>query len=60
MIRFILTHRFKLDGFEQETFETVDIDLPELEIKFCNCGRGDQGRDFTSLVGIEIVEGEKL
>ena len=57
MVRFIIKRKFKdnNDGFESESFRTIDLDVPELE-QALNCGGfGPSGYDHSDLVGIEII-----
>ncbi len=58
MIRFILKRRTKEEhsGLEEEHFETLEIDVPELEKRIENSGRGLLGYDIILLEGIEIFK----
>lgn len=57
MLRFILRRKTRDEyngGFEHESFETIEINVPELESLLTRGGSGPSGYDATSLVGIEV------
>lgn len=56
MIRFIL-RRESLDqhsGLRSDDYETMDLEVPELEAVLLRCGFGESGFDRTVLVGVEV------
>jgi hypothetical protein len=56
MVRFILNRKHDDGhGATWEGYETLDIDVPELECALTRGGRGS-GYDITQLVGVEIRE----
>ncbi len=61
MLRFILVRRqySAYDDRRSETFETVDVDVPEIEQRLRAGGYGESGFDQTSMVGVEIIEEAK-
>lgn len=58
MIRFIVRRKFKdnYNGCELDSFETYDIDVPELESVLSSGGSGESGYDVSTLAGIEIID----
>lgn len=58
MLRFILkrTVSDRHSGLQSEHFETVDIDVPELQALLLRGGSGMDEYDFTQLVGVEIKD----
>lgn len=58
MIRFILKRetRDKVSGYRGESFETLDVNVPELQERLSKGGRGENGFDYTTLVGAEVVQ----
>lgn len=59
MLRVIIsrTTRDSVSGAEWQRFETIDIDVPELEARLAG-GFGETGYDIPHVVGIEILRDE--
>lgn len=58
MLRFIIKRRICdkwSNGLTTEGFETVDIDVPELERILCSGGCGEGAYDIRDLAGVEIL-----
>lgn len=57
MLRFIIRRRYKdqWSGLEDDGFETVDIDVPELERILTSGGFGEHSWDIRSLAGVEVL-----
>lgn len=57
MLRFIIRRRWKdqWSGLDDDGFETVDIDVPELEQILCAGGFGEKSYDMRSLAGVEVL-----
>lgn len=57
MIRFILKRKTQdtYNGMQGESYETILLDVPELEALLIRGGCGEQGYDQTDLLGAEIV-----
>lgn len=57
MLRFIIRRQWKdgYSGAEGEHFQTLDIDVPELQDALTAGGYGEQGFDMPSLVGVEVL-----
>jgi hypothetical protein len=53
MLRIILKRQIKEGGLLSEGFETMDVDMPELEEKLKRGGFSENSYDYTTLVGIE-------
>lgn len=58
MLRFIIQTKFKdgHTGCEVTSFETIDIDAPDLEKLLDRGGNGNGGYLVSSLAGVEILE----
>lgn len=58
MIRFIIRRKIKdqWNGLEEEVFETIDIDVPELEAALIGGGISENGYDIRVLLGCEILK----
>lgn len=58
MLRFIVVNRFKcqVSGCESTRYETIDVDVPELEDRLRRGGSGENGYDVTDLVGVEVLD----
>lgn len=56
-LRFILKRNIKdqYNGCEHEHLQTLDLEVPELEEALSGGGRGENGYDITSLLGVEIL-----
>lgn len=61
MIRFILKRKFKDDisYLQSEHFETLLLDVPELQSVLCRGGSSQHGYDATDLVGVSIEDAPK-
>jgi hypothetical protein len=61
MIRFIIKRNFRPQfcGGEAISYETVDIDVPELERILLGGGYGPDGHDMRELAGVVIIPDEK-
>lgn len=57
MLRFIIRRRIKdqWSGLSDDGFETLDIDVPELERILSGGGCGEHSYDVRSLAGVEIL-----
>lgn len=57
MLRFIIRRRCKdrATGLETEGFETVDIEVPELERIITGGGFAEDGYDDRELAGVEVL-----
>lgn len=57
MLRFIISRQWGdgYSGANTQGFETVDIDVPELESILCGGGHGPSGHDLRSLAGVEVL-----
>lgn len=57
MLRFVIRRRWKdqWTGLDDDGFETVDIDVPELESILCAGGWGEKSYDLRSLAGVEVL-----
>lgn len=57
MIRFIIKREIKdnNNGMESVEYETIVIDVPELQKILLRGGSGPSGYDMSSLVGFEIM-----
>lgn len=57
MLRFIIKRQQKcsVTGLETSCFETVDIDVPELEAIILGGGTGNGGYDVREVAGIEAL-----
>lgn len=61
MIRFIIKRRIdNMYDCVTENFETLDVDVPELEEALKRGGKmiGGPGYDISELVGVEVREGK--
>ena len=60
MIRFIMKRSTKdeLSGATHETLHTLDVDAPEVEEVLTKGGMSQDGYDFYSLVGVEVLHPE--
>lgn len=60
MIRFIIKRDFRPQfcGASSVSYETVDIDVPELERILLGGGYGPDGHDMRELAGVEIIPDE--
>lgn len=58
MLRLIISRKWKDSHscLETNTFETVDVDAPELEKILRGGGYGESGYDYRSVVGVELLE----
>jgi hypothetical protein len=58
MIRFIIKHRFQdnYSGATGESFQTILLDVPELEAALKRGGHGPSGFERYDLAGVEIVD----
>ena len=58
MIRFIIKRKVldRNSECESERFETLDVDVPELEAVLLRGGTGMSAHDISHLVGVEIRE----
>ena len=56
MLRFILKNKYscEISGNSGERYETIDIDVPELEKILIRGGFGESGYDKTELIGVEL------
>ncbi|HXP66898.1 MAG TPA: hypothetical protein VN815_15590 [Steroidobacteraceae bacterium] len=56
MIRFIIERSLQenICGMHSKTFETIDLDVPELEARLRAGGYGENGHDIRTLIGVEI------
>lgn len=57
MLRFILKTSFRngLNGQEGESFETLDIDVPQLQAALSKGGFSEDSYEATQLVGVEML-----
>lgn len=57
MIRFIINRKYKdqWNGQEDQSYETVDIDVPELERILTSGGFSERGYDQRTLQGVEVL-----
>ena len=57
MIRFIIKRHYRaaFTGVSTQDFETVEIDVPELERILTGGGYSEDGHDIRELAGVEIV-----
>jgi hypothetical protein len=57
MLRFIIkrTIRDANDSYSSDTFETIDVELPQIEEILNRGGYGEMGFDRSELAGVEIV-----
>lgn len=57
MLRAIIKRNYR-DGhcnMQEESFETLDFDSPDLERVLCGGGRGPDGHDIRILIGVEVL-----
>lgn len=61
MLRLIIRRRMKdsHNGLESEGFETVDMEVPELEQILLGGGMSDSGYDVRELAGVEVLTPNK-
>ena len=61
MLRFILKRKYFdcHNDYNSCHYETLSVDVPELENKLTNGGYGPQGYDVTELIGVS-VESKKI
>ena len=61
MLRFILKTKFHdaYSGVTHSSLQTIDVDVPSLESALDRGGYGEQGYDFTELIGVEILPPHK-
>ena len=61
MLRLIIRRRMKDQhtGLETDGFETVDMDIPELEQILTVGGMSESGYDVRELAGVEVVPNAK-
>lgn len=57
MIRFILKNRYHdvHSGASNESFFTIDADVPQLQERLSSGGYGESGYDITALIGVETL-----
>ena len=57
MIRFVIKRKIRdsQSGLDTEHFETIDCDVPVLEIALIGGGIGENGYDHRELVGAEVM-----
>lgn len=57
MLRFILKIRYKDEhnGLENEWFETIDLEVDELECRLTGGGISENGYHTTDLIGVETL-----
>jgi hypothetical protein len=57
MLRFIIKHdrQDNVSGLRSSDFETLDINVPELEHVLRMGGHGETGHDIRMLTGVEIL-----
>lgn len=58
MLRFIIQHTESHHGAVDRRFETIELDVPELEAVLRNGGVGPESCHFVELIGAEIPKEE--
>lgn len=58
MVRFIIQHSQgdRISGAQWKSYETLDVDVPELERQLKLGGFGENGHDIRTLIGGEILK----
>lgn len=56
MLRFIISRSIydAVSQMNDQRFETIDLDVPELELILRSGGHGEAGHDVPHLIGVEI------
>jgi hypothetical protein len=59
MIRFIIqrSQEDRISGAQWKSYETLDVDVPELERQLSLGGFGENGHDIRTLLGSEVIRG---
>lgn len=62
MIRFIILHsqEDRISGAQWKSYETLDLDVPELERQLGLGGFGESGHDIRTLLGVEVLRDTTL